>query len=151
MRSYVFVVLVACGGPQEKSQEPVALPGSPSASVSASATAAKRDDGPVGQVHDAIPHWLDLLARGEDEKFIDEAVVPEELDEVLGQRTKAELVASFKGDKHDDVVKVLTYVQTAKKPDDIRQEGARTFVKYEGHGSRHVTFVVEGSRVWIHN
>ena len=150
MRSYLFVVLVACGGPQEKSQEPVALPGSPSASASASATVAKRDDGPVGQIQETIPHWLDLLARGEDEKFIDEAVVPEELDEVLGSRTKAELVDAFKGDKHVDVVKELKIVQTAK-PDDIRQEGARTFVKYEGRGSRHITFVVEGPHVWIHN
>ena len=153
MRSIVFVLLLACGGPQEKSQDPVALPTSPSASASASAsgTVAKHETGPVGQVQDVIPHWLDLLARGEDEKFIDEAVVPEELDAVLGKRTKAELISDFKKDKHGDVVKVLVYVQKTK-PDDVRQDGGRTYVKYEGHdGVRHVTFVVDGPHVWIHN
>ena len=156
MRSIVFVLLLACGGQQEKSQDPVALPTSPSASASAApASVAKHEAGPVGQVQDIIPHWLDLLARGEDEKFIDEAVVPEELDEVLGKRTKAELVSDFKKDKHGDVVKVLVYVQKTK-PDDIRQiqdgHGGRTLVKYEGHdGVRHVTFVVDGPHVWIHN
>ena len=144
-------MLVACGGSAEPSQTPVALPSSPSASASATPTPTKREEGPVAQIQDVIPHWLDLLARGEDERFIDEAVVPDELDKVLGSRTKAQLVADFKTDKHGDVVKVLTYVQKSK-PDDVHQDGARTLVKYEGHdGVRHVTFVVEGVHVWIHN
>jgi hypothetical protein len=46
--------------------------------------------------------------------------------------------------------KILTFARTAK-PDDVRKDGARTFVKYEGRGSKHVTFVVEGPHVWIHN
>ena len=46
---------------------------------------------------------------------------------------------------------MLVYVQTAK-PDDVRKDGGRTYVKYEGRdGVRHVTFVVEGPHVWIHN
>jgi len=151
VRSILVALLVACGSPAEKAQQPVALPSSPSASASASTPAPSRDDGPAGQIQDVIPHWLDLLARGEDEKFIDEVVVPDELDKVLGSGTKAELVAHFKRDKHDDAVKVLTLVKKAK-PDDVRQEGARTLVKYKGReGVRDVTFVVEGVHVWIHN
>jgi hypothetical protein len=150
VRASLFVVLVACGSAQEKSQQPIALPGSPSVSASASTAAGRRDDGPVGQVQDVILHWLDLLARGEDERFIDEAVLPEELDKVLGSRTKAELVVSFKEDKHAEVVKVLTLARRAK-PDDVREDGKRTYVKFEGDGVRHITFVVEGAHVWIHN
>lgn len=150
MRSFVFVLLVACGSPQEKSQPPVALPSSPSASAS-TATVVKHEEGPVAQVQDAIPHWLDLLARGEDEKFIDEAVVPDELDKVLGSRSKAELVADFKRDKHDDVVKMLRLAHTTK-PDELKEDGSRTLVKWEKHeGVRHVTFVVDGAHVWIKN
>ena len=150
VRSIVFVVLVACGSAQEKSQEPVTLPTSPSASASTSAATA-REQGPAAQIQDIIPHWLDLLARGEDEKFIDEVVVPEQLGEVLGNRTKAELVDDFKRDKRKDVVKILTYVRTAK-PDEVREDGGRTYVKYEGRDQvRHVTFVIEGAHVWIKN
>lgn len=105
----------------------------------------------MGQVHDAVPHWLDLLARGEDEKFLDEAIVPEQLAEVLGSRTKAELVADFKRDKHDDVVKVLTLVRETK-PDEVKTEDGRTLVKWENRqGVRHVTFLVDGAHVWIKN
>jgi hypothetical protein len=151
VRSIVFALLVACGGAAEPSQPPAPLPTAPSAPASASASVPKREDGPVGQIQDAIPHWLDLLARGEDERFIDEAVVPEELGEVLGSRTKPELVDMFKRDKHADVVKVLKYVQKTK-PDDVRQDGGRTYVKYEGHdGVRHITFILDGVHVWIHN
>ncbi len=150
MRPFVFVLLVACGGQPEKSQPPIALPTSPPASASAATTVAKHDD-PISELQDMIPHWLDLLAHGEDEKFIDEVVVPEELDKVLGGRTKGELVSNFKTDKHDEVVKILVEAQKSK-PDDVRQEGRRTYVKYEGRdGIRHVTFVVEGPHVWIHN
>jgi hypothetical protein len=148
VRSLLFVCLIACGG-SEPSTQPVALPTSPSAS--ASAAAAHHEDDPVAQVQDAIPRWLDMLARGEDEKFIDDVVVPEEMSDVLGSKTKAELVADFKRDKHGDVVKVLKLVQTKAKPDDVRKDGARTYVKYEGSDVRHVTFVVEGPHVWIHN
>jgi hypothetical protein len=98
-----------------------------------------------------IPRWLDMLARGADEKFLDEAIVPEQLAEVLGSRTKAELVADFKQDKHGDVVKVLTLAR-ATKPDEVKTEGERTLVKWDNReGVRHVTFVVEGAHVWIKN
>lgn len=151
MRSFVFAfAIIACGGSAEPAQKPVTLPSSPSASASASAPP-KREDGPVTRIQDAIPHWLDLLARGEDEKFLDEAIVPEQMSDVLGSRTKAELVADFKRDKHDGVVKVLMMVRTTK-PDEIKQEDARTLVKWDNReGVRHVTFVVEGEHVWIKN
>jgi len=151
VRSFALVVLIACGGSPEPAQKPVTLPTSPSASASASTASPKREDGPVAQIQDAIPHWLDLLARGEDEKFLDEAIVPEQMGEVLGSRTKAELVADFKHEKHDGVVKVLTMVRTTK-PDEIKHEDARTLVKWENReGARRVTFVVEGIHVWIKN
>lgn len=151
MRSFVVVCLLACGGAPEPSQQPVVLPASPSASASASAAPVARETGPAAQIQDVVVRWLDLLGRGEDERFIDEVVVPEQLDEVLGNRTKAELVSDFKRDKHKDVVKILTYVRTAK-PDEVREDGGRTYVKYEGHDQvRHITFVIEGAHVWIKN
>jgi hypothetical protein len=128
----------------------MALPASPPA-ASAAATVAKRDDGPVPRIQDAAARWLDMLARGEDEKFLDEAIVPEQLDEVLGSRSKAELVADFERDKHADVVKVLTLAR-ATKPDEVKSDGVRTVVTWENReGVRHVTFVIEGAHVWIKN
>lgn len=150
MRPLVFVLLVGCGGSPEKPQQPAALP-TPSASASASAAATKSDDGPLAQVRETIGHWLDLLGRGEDERFIDEAVVPEDLEHVLGSRTKAELVAAFKEDKHDDLVKALRHVRRAK-PDNVIVEGSRTYVEYDGDRDvKHIRFVVEGAHVWLKN
>jgi len=112
---------------------------------------AAREHGPIAQIRETIPRWLDLLSRGQDEQFLDEAIVPEQLEKVLGSRSKAQLVVAFKEDKHDGVVKVLTRVRDAK-PRAVRQEGARAYVEFEGdRESRHITFVVEGAHVWIEN
>ena len=105
----------------------------------------QKDPDPVAMIQAAIPHMLDLLARGEDERFIDEAVVPEQLASVLGERTKEQLVADFKKDKHEGVVRALERVRTAQ-PTGTRVENGRTFVTYG-----RVTFVVDGARVFIKN
>lgn len=144
-RVFVVLLLVACGSSSQQPTQPAPLP---LPSASASAEPAKKD--PVAIVQGAIPHMLDLLARGDDERFIDEVVVPEELDKVLGNRPKAQLVADFKEDKHEGVVRMLERVRGAQ-PLRTREENGRTLVTYDGGREREVTFVVEGQRVFIKN
>lgn len=102
------------------------------------------------RVQAILPHWIELLERGDDETFIDEAVVPEELAKVLGDQTKAALVATFREDKRAGVLKMLGEVRGAA-PSRVREESDRTLVIYDLRHEMGVTFVVVGSKVYVKN
>lgn len=150
MRWFVLLALVACGGPEAKPEPPTPLPRPLVTPASTEKPSSGASTDPVDEVQAVLPHLLDLLAHGEDERFIDEVVVPEEREKVFGRGTKQQLVADFKTDKHDEVVAILLYVRTAK-PVDVKRDEDRTYVKYEVDGTRRITFVVEGRHVYIRN
>lgn len=104
----------------------------------------------AARVQAILPHWIELLERGDDTTFIDEAVVPEELAKVLGGKSKVELVKSFREDKRAGVLKMLGAIRGVE-PTKIREEPSRTLVTYELHGEKGVTFVVVGANVYIKN
>jgi hypothetical protein len=102
------------------------------------------------RVQAILPHWLELLERGDDATFIDEVVLPEELAKVLAGKSKAELVANFRNDKHAELVKILRAIQ-GQVPTKISQEPDRTLVTYDVHGRKGVTCVVVGQKIYIKN
>ena len=102
------------------------------------------------RVQAILPHWIEVLERGDDETFIDEAVVPEELAKVLGGKSKDELVATYREDKHEGVLKMLRATRGVQ-PTKVREEGDRTLVTYDLHRDKGVTFVVVGSKVYVKN
>jgi hypothetical protein len=141
-------VLSACGSHAAAvTVAPQPLPSPPAA------TAAPKPEAPptpAERVQAILPHWLDLLARGDDARFLDEAVVPEELAKVVGSRSKDALVKSFKEDKHDDLVGILEKLRGAK-PTRVVDEGRRTRVTYDVPGEPQITFQVIGDRVYVEN
>ena len=86
----------------------------------------------------------------DDAKFLDEAIVPEELAKVLDGKPKQQLVADFRADKHDDVLKLLKQIR-GTKPASVKPDGARTLVTYEPPDTKKVTFVVAAEHVYIKN
>lgn len=102
------------------------------------------------RVQAILPHWIELLERGDDETFLDEAVVPEELAKVLGDNTKAELVATFREDKRAGVLRTLGEIRGAT-PTRVHEESDRTLVTYDLRLEKGVTFVVVGPKVYVKN
>jgi hypothetical protein len=105
---------------------------------------------PATRVQAVLPHWIELLERGDDATFLDEAVVPEELAKVLDGKSKAELVTTFREEKHKGVLKMFGAIRGVA-PTKVREEHERTFVTYDLRGEKGVTFVVVGASVYIKN
>ena len=161
----VALVLGACRHPSEATGDAVSAPpviaidsASPASSAPgpviataiASAAAQPSSADAPARVQAILPHWLELLERGDDATFIDEVVVPEELAKVLDGKSKAELVANFRQDKHAELVKILRAIQGAE-PTKVSQEPDRTLVTYDVHGRKGVTCVVVGQKIYIKN
>ena len=104
----------------------------------------------ITRVQAILPRWIELLERGDDETFIDEAVMPEELEKVLGNKTKAELVSTFRQDKREGVLKMLKGAERTL-PKKVREERDRTLLTYDFRGEKGVTFVVVGPKVYVKN
>lgn len=164
-RLIVLAMLVACKRPTGDRPDPtvvVTVPPPPSAIATtadptATATAAPTvspnapsKEEAVALVQSTVPKWLTMLKAGKDEDFIDDAVVPEDMEKLLKGQTKGELVKDFKADKHDKVVKMLTTIQH-ETPTKVGQRGDRAMVRYEVRGEKDVNFVVYGGRVHIKN
>lgn len=154
------LALGACHHPKPPAAAPAPPPSATTAALAvtsvaatpaATASTAEPSSSQVAaRVQAILPHWIDLLERGDDTTFIDEAVMPEELAKVLGGKSKVELVTTFRQDKRAGVLKMLGAVRGAQ-PTKIRQEATRTLVTYEFKGEKGVTFVVVGSTVYIKN
>jgi hypothetical protein len=136
------VAMAASGVAPAVTATPSAVATTPAPQPSSSEVAAR--------VQAILPHWIELLERGDDTGFIDEAVVPEELEKVLGGKSKVELVTTFRQDKRAGVLKMLSAIRGAQ-PTKIREESTRTLVTYEFKGEKGVTFVVVGANVYIKN
>ena len=130
--------------------DPTSPVGPVTAVPTASAAAQPSPADAPARVQAILPHWIDLLERGDDATFIDEVVVPEELAKVLDGKSKAELVANFRQDKHAELVKILRAIQ-GEVPTKISQEPDRTLVIYDVHGRKGVTCVVVGQKIYIKN
>jgi hypothetical protein len=165
--SLVLVALVvgACRHPSEATGTAVFAPpviaidppsstGSAVSPIAATASALVAAQPPsadaAARVQAILPHWLALLDRGDDATFIDEVVVPEELAKVLDGKSKAELVANFRTDKHAKLVGLLRAIQGAV-PTKISQEPDRTLVTYEVRDQKRVTCVVVGAKIYLKN
>jgi len=155
-----FVTVAACRhptGPADEVLPPVSAAtasSSPPQLVAAPTTTAPpalpASADAASRVQAILPHWIELLERGDDAAFLDEAVVPEELAKVLDGKSKAELVATFREDKHKGVLKMFGGIRGAA-PSKVREERDRTLVTYDVHGEKGVTFVVVGASVYIKN
>lgn len=164
-RSLLAAALVALGacqhptGPADQAQPPpvtataTAVAPPPHLVAATTTTAAPplpASADPTTRVQAVLPHWIELLERGDDATFIDEAVVPEELAKVLDGKSKDELVTTFREDKHKGVLKMLRAIRGAA-PTKVRQEQDRAIVTYDLNGEKGVTFVVVGASVYIKN
>jgi hypothetical protein len=102
-------------------------------------------------VRAALPGALEMLAKGQDEAFIDAFAIPEELPTILDGASKAKLVDSFRREKHDRVVKMLKAIADAPATS-IEADPRGTLVSYEVPSMhKRITFLVKGSRVFIQN
>lgn len=165
MKRLIIVALlaVACKRPTGDRPDPtvvVTVPPPPSAiaaTTDPTATAAPTvspnapsKEEAVALVQSTVPRWLTMLKTGKDEDFIDDAVVPEDMEKLVKGQTKGELVKDFKADKHDKVVKMLTAIQH-ETPTKVGQKGERAMVRYQVRGEKDVNFVVFGGHVYIRN
>ena len=75
---------------------------------------------------------------------------PEELEKVLDGKSKAALVAEFRGEKSEQVAVLLRGIRCVP-PTSVREEGSEVLVTYEQPNTKNVTFVVRGDKVFIKN
>ncbi len=121
------------------------LPTVSSAPSASSSTPSASSDDPASRVQATVTHWLELLARGDDGLFIEEALTPDELEKVPDLD---KLVASFKEDKHDEIATLFRSLRHAKPT--IEPHGDRTLVKFAGmRNGQDITFIVERAHVHI--
>lgn len=138
--------MLACGGgPATVTVAPETLPAPP---PSASASASPAAKTPADRVQAAVARWLDWLAAGQDEKFLDEAVVPSEWDKILEHKSKTEFVNGFREDKHDGIVKILGKVRGAP-PAGVLDAGGYTRVIFDNHETKKIVFQVTADAVHI--
>jgi vacuolar-type H+-ATPase subunit E/Vma4 len=105
--------------------------------------------GPNATVQATVRRWLELLASDQDERFLDEAIVPEQLDHILGTLSKADLVESFRKEKHETVVALLQGIR-GKNPTTVREEGPDVLLTFASPpNQKTLTFVIRGSAVFI--
>jgi hypothetical protein len=128
--------------------DPMPTPSSTAAPTASAATSGS-PSAAVERVQAVVPHFLKLLAKGDDSRFIDEAVNPEDAAKLFAHQPKAELVKEFKADKHEAVVHMLDEVLGAT-PKKIREENGHYLVTYAPK-QKDVTFVVIGPHVYIQN
>jgi hypothetical protein len=155
-RWVALVLLAACNRTQV--DQSVADP-SPTVSIaplptpvvaSATPTARATPQTPADRVQAILPRWIGLLQEHNEAAFIDEAVVPEELEKVLDGKSKADLVAEFRGEKSEQVAVLLRGIRGVP-PTSVREEGSEVLVTYEQPNTKNVTFVVRGDKVFIKN
>lgn len=156
----VLAVMTLCGCPRPTGAVPdavptaatvdAAAPATPPATTTTAAVLLSPSADAAARVQAIVPHWIELLERGDDASFLDEAVVPGELAKILDGKSKAEFVTTFHEDKHAGVLKMLVAIRGAR-PTKTREERDRTLVTYDLHGEKGVTFVVVGSSVYVKN
>lgn len=139
-----FVLACGSGGAAVNAQ-PETLPAPSSSTSTSSGSVAKT---PAGHVQVAVARWLDWLALGEDEKFLDEAIVPSEWPKILLHESKAEFVDGFRANKHDNVVAILGKVRGAT-PSGMLDAGGYMRVFFEDLDPKPIVFQVVGDAVHI--
>ena len=82
--------------------------------------------------------------------FLVEFAAPEDMAKILYGTSMAKLVSTFREDKHDGVLAMLRQVGTLR-PERIEPESGHILVTYGLPNDEHVTFVIEGGRVFLRN